>query len=222
MQLNIGAEYISPNRCRFRVWSPLSISVAVLLKSPAEHRIPMHQDAEGLWEITVEDLSPGVRYLYLLNNGSAWPDPASRFQPEGVHGPSEVIDLAAFFWDDGKWQGIPLRDLIIYEIQVGTFTDDGTFEAIIPRLDYFKELGITAIELMPVAQFPGSRNWGYDGVYLFAPQNSYGRPGGLKALVSACHKKRIAVILDVVYNHLGPEGNYLGERTWSREAALNE
>lgn len=144
-----------------------------------------------------------------MDDISQYPDPASRFQPDGVHGPSQIVDPDRFDWEDGNWQGLSLKDYIIYELHVGTFTEEGTFQAIIPRLEYLKKLGITVIELMPVSQFPGGRNWGYDGVYPFAPQNTYGGPDGLKTLVNECHKKGFSVILDVVYNHLGPEGNYL-------------
>ncbi|MBP1726352.1 MAG: GlgB, partial [Deltaproteobacteria bacterium] len=153
---------------------------------------------------------PGTRYFYRLDGESERPDPASRFQPEGVHGPSQVVD-SRFSWGDAGWFGLPLRDYIIYELHVGTFTGEGTFAAVVTHLEQLKELGITVLELMPVAQFPGSRNWGYDGTYPFAVQNSYGGPDGLKHLVSACHQRGLAVVLDVVYNHLGPEGNYLGD-----------
>ena len=140
-----------------------------------------------------------------------FPDPVSRWQPEGVHGPSRIVDAASFPWSDQDWRGIPLEDYLIYELHTGTFTPEGTFESIIPRLPYLRELGVTAIELMPVAEFPGRRNWGYDGVDLYAPQSSYGGPTGLKTLIDACHREGLAVVLDVVYNHLGPEGNYLAQ-----------
>jgi maltooligosyltrehalose trehalohydrolase len=153
-----------------------------------------------------------MRYRYVLDGRVERPDPASRFQPDGVHGPSEVVDPNDFQWSDAGWHGRPTDRMIIYELHVGTFTPEGTFEAIVPHLDYLRtELGVTAIELMPVAQFPGTRNWGYDGAYPFAPQASYGGPSGLKRLVDACHARDLAVILDVVYNHLGPEGNYLAD-----------
>jgi maltooligosyltrehalose trehalohydrolase len=172
----------------------------------------MERRERGYFELTVEGVRAGDRYQYLLDGDRVRPDPASRFQPEGVHNPSSVVDPAAFQWTDESWRGIPLKDFIIYELHTGTFTPEGTFEAIIPYLDYLtQEVGVTAIELMPVAQFPGVRNWGYDGVYPFAPQASYGGPAGLKTLVDACHRRKLAVILDVVYNHLGPEGNYLGD-----------
>lgn len=165
---------------------------------------------DGYFEVTIEDAGPGTRYSYRLPGDRDRPDPASRYQPEGVHGPSEVID-PAFDWTDAGWFGLPINQYIIYEVHVGTFTEAGTLDAAIERLDELKALGVTAVELMPVAQFPGARNWGYDGVQLFAVQNSYGGPQALKRFVNACHERGLAAILDVVYNHLGPEGNYLGE-----------
>ncbi|MGE5892662.1 MAG: malto-oligosyltrehalose trehalohydrolase, partial [bacterium] len=193
------------------VWAPLLKDVAVRLLSPVERTIPMEQDDKGYWNAVGEGVSPGSLYFYRLENSAERPDPASRLQPRGVHGPSQVVDPGAFPWDDSHWRGIPPKDFIIYELHIGTFTEAGTFEAAISHLDYLKDLGITAIELMPIAQFPGNRNWGYDGAYPFAPQNSYGGPEGLKAFINASHQKGMAVILDVVYNHLGPEGNYLGQ-----------
>ena len=154
-----------------------------------------------------------LRYVYDLgaNGEKMRPDPASRFQPEGVHGPSEIAPQRGFRWTDGGWRGLPISEIVFYEVHVGTFTPEGTFEAIIPRLRELKDLGISAIELMPVAQFPGKRNWGYDGVFPFCVQNSYGGPSGLKQLVDACHRENLCVALDVVYNHVGPEGNYLAD-----------
>ncbi len=197
--------------CTFRVWAPLRERVEVKIIAPVEQVVPMDRDARGFWEATVQGIGPGARYVFRLENDRARPDPASRYQPEGVHEPSEVVDHTAFSWTDKGWNGLALPSMIMYELHTGTFTPEGTFDAIIPRLDALKELGITAIELMPVAQFPGTRNWGYDGVYPFAVQNSYGGPEGLKNLVNACHTRGMAVILDVVYNHLGPEGNYLAD-----------
>jgi len=182
----------------------------VRIVSPRERVIPLETEGNGYYSATTDTAEPGDRYFYRLDEEKERPDPASRFQPEGVHGPSQIVD-SRFSWEDVTWSGTPLRDYVIYEVHVGTFTPEGTFESIIPHLDELKNLGITAIELMPVAQFPGSRNWGYDGVYPFAVQNSYGGPEGLKCLVNACHGKGLAVVLDVVYNHLGPEGNYLGD-----------
>jgi maltooligosyltrehalose trehalohydrolase len=208
--LDLGAN-VTYQGVRFRVWAPnvSSISLRVVGES---NGILMTPEKDGYYTAFVTHVGVGTRYFYLLNGNQPRPDPASRFQPEGVHGPSEVVDPTQFKWEDHDWKGIPLEEMIIYEIHTGTFTPEGTFEAIIPVLDYLRnELGITAIELMPVAQFPGERNWGYDGTYLYAPQNSYGGPKELKKLINACHQKGLAVILDVVYNHLGPEGNYLGD-----------
>ncbi|HEU4520617.1 MAG TPA: malto-oligosyltrehalose trehalohydrolase, partial [Thermoanaerobaculia bacterium] len=165
---------------------------------------------DGYHEGVAGDCGAGTRYLFDLGSDTPRPDPASRLQPEGVHGPSEVVD-PNFEWNDGSWKGLPLHDLVVYELHTGTFTPEGTFDAIIPRLDELRDLGITAIELLPVAQFPGTRNWGYDGTYVGAAQNSYGGPLALKRLVDACHARGMAILLDVVYNHLGPEGNYLSQ-----------
>ncbi|MEQ8969916.1 MAG: malto-oligosyltrehalose trehalohydrolase [Coleofasciculus sp. C1-SOL-03] len=205
--MKIGSNYLGNGQCEFRVWAPFRDSVAVHIVSPHDQVIPLQQDESGYWQETV-NADPGTLYVYQLDGSLERPDPASHYQPEGVHGSSQVVDHH-FDWTDESWQGIPLKDLIIYELHVGTFTPEGTFESIIPRLSYLQDLGITAIEIMPVAQFPGSRNWGYDGVYVYGVQESYGGPAGLKKLVDACHQAGIAVILDVVYNHLGPEGNYL-------------
>jgi maltooligosyltrehalose trehalohydrolase len=208
--MSLGATYLGDNRCQFQVWAPFAQKVDVHITVPQEQLLPLEKDAGGYHGAVVEDVEPGSLYLYQLDNQKECPDPASRFQPQGVHGPSQVMD-SHFPWEDGHWFGIPLQDYIIYELHVGTFTPEGTFDAVIPYLEELKELGITAVEIMPVAQFPGSRNWGYDGVYPFAVQDSYGGPDGLKRLVNACHQKGLAFILDVVYNHLGPEGNHLGD-----------
>ncbi|MDT9181209.1 malto-oligosyltrehalose trehalohydrolase [Limnospira sp. PMC 289.06] len=206
--MKIGANYLGGDRCEFVVWSPIRETVNLQIETPSPRLVPMTKDSEGYWRVTVSDVSPGTRYRYQLDPDTIRPDPASQYQPEDVHGPSQVVNHDAFNWQDGNWSGVPLADLIIYELHVGTFTPEGTFEAIIPRLGELLDLGITAIELMPVSQFPGSRNWGYDGVYPYAVQASYGGPEGLKALVNACHQQGMAVVLDVVYNHFGPEGNY--------------
>jgi maltooligosyltrehalose trehalohydrolase len=169
----------------------------------------MREAGGGYFEASFAAPGKEVRYFYVLDGDTRRPDPASRFQPEGVHGPSEAVRHDAFGWTDGGWKNPPLEDYMLYELHVGAFTPEGTFEAVIHRLPYLRELGVNAIELMPVSQFPGPRNWGYDGVYPFAVQQSYGGPGSLKALVNACHLSGLAVVLDVVYNHLGPEGNYL-------------
>ncbi len=206
----LGATYLGDGRCRFRVWAPLADKVELRLVGPRERIVTLAHEGRGYHQAALEGIEPGSLYLYRLDGKAERPDPASRSQPQGVHGPSAVVN-PHFAWEDQHWSGLPLEDYIVYELHVGTFTAEGTFEAIIPHLDALKDVGITAVELMPVAQFPGSRNWGYDGVFLFAVQNSYGGPEGLKRLVNACHQKGLAVVLDVVYNHLGPEGNYLGE-----------
>ncbi len=197
-------------RCHFTVWAPFVQQMEVKVVSPQEKIVPLERDERGYHQAAVEGVEPGTLYLYRLDGRKERPDPASRFQPEGVHGPSQIVD-PHFVWQDERWRGLPLVDYVIYELHVGTFTPEGTFEAIIPHLPDLKDLGITVIELMPVAQFPGSRNWGYDGTYPFAVQNSYGGPEGLKRLVNSCHQAGLAVVLDVVYNHLGPEGNYLAD-----------
>jgi maltooligosyltrehalose trehalohydrolase len=206
----VGAWTVGEGRCRFRVWAPAARSVEVHVLTPPERFVPLARRRRGYHEAVVEGVAPGTLYRYRLDGTLERADPASRCQPEDVHGPSQVVD-AHFDWDDGPWYGIPWREYILYELHVGTFTPEGTFEAIIPYLPELKALGITAIELMPIAQFPGQRNWGYDGVYPFAVQHSYGGPNGLKRFVQACHRHGLAVVLDVVYNHLGPDGNYLGD-----------
>ncbi len=204
-----GINYLENGKCEFSLWAPFLNKVALKIISHEEKIVPMEKDNEGYWKTTIAAITSAAKYFYLLDDEKARPDPASHFQPEGVHGPSQVIDHNSFRWEDGEWNGVPLSAMIIYELHTGAFTPEGTFEAIIPRLDELKDMGINALEIMPIAQFPGERNWGYDGVYPFAVQNSYGGPTGFKCLVNECHKRDIAVILDVVYNHLGPEGNYL-------------
>lgn len=205
----VGAEYQGNGRCRFTVWAPQRKSMTLHLVHPQERELDMDKDSWGYFTLELEGVEPGARYFFKPDGKASYPDPASYLQPEGVHGPSEVIDHGSHTWTDTLWGSIPLQSMVIYELHVGTFTPEGTFEAVIPRLDALRETGINTLELMPVAQFPGNRNWGYDGVYPYAVQNSYGGPEGLKKLVNACHNKGMAVLLDVVYNHLGPEGNYL-------------
>lgn len=208
----IGAYPLGQGRYRFSVWAPLLERVELKLLTPVEGCLPLARDDQGYWQGEVDGIPPGpVDYLYRLHTQAGVverPDPASRCQPHGVHGPSRVVD-PHFDWQDQGWKGIPLSQWILYELHVGTFTLEGTFAALIPRLPELVELGVNVLELMPVAQFPGERNWGYDGVYPYAVQTSYGGAAGFKALVNACHQLGLAVILDVVYNHLGPEGNYL-------------
>ncbi len=237
MPTGLGARYIgaSPalvpgkarpkcgvNHCEFLVWAPSSKHVELRIRAPkkklAPHFgrfgksagiVPMTADGSGYhWAVT--DAEPGTEYFYRLEGGVERPDPASRAQPRGVHGPSMVID-PAYKWKDAGWKGLPREQYVVYELHTGTFSPEGTFAGIIPRLDALKGLGVTAIALMPVAQFPGGRNWGYDGVYPYAAQDSYGGALWLKRLVEACHLRGLAVMLDVVYNHLGPEGNYLSD-----------
>jgi maltooligosyltrehalose trehalohydrolase len=209
LQTGIGAQLLENHRCRFRVWAPTAATVDVII-GPNGRAAPLERGADGYFAAELGDVPSGTLYRYRLNGAQDRPDPASRFQPQGVHGPSAAID-SNISWEDSSWLGLPLARYVIYELHVGTFTAAGTFDAIVAHLAELKDFGITAIELMPVAQFPGSRNWGYDGVLPFAVQDSYGGPRGLKRLVNACHELGLAVILDVVYNHLGPEGNYLGE-----------
>ena len=206
--MKIGSQYHN-GVCEFTLWAPALKEVAVQIVSPQKQLIPMQQDERGYWHAK-ENIDPGTLYFYRLNGETDRPDPASHYQPQGVHEASEVIDHS-MEWHDAQWTGIPLADMIIYELHVGTFTKESTFEAMIPRLGELKELGVNAIEIMPVSQFPGERNWGYDGVYPFSVQNSYGGPQGLKKLVDAAHQAGIAIILDVVYNHFGPEGNYIAQ-----------
>ena len=213
-RLDRGATVVDDGTAvRFCVWAPNARRVRVRLVSQrdaSEHELhPGGRD--GVFEGTVNGARAGSDYGFLLDEDDrVIPDPVSRWQPTGVHGPSRVVDPAAFRWSDQSWRGVAMRDLAIYELHVGTFTDAGTFAAAIPFLRGLRrELGVTAIEIMPVAQFPGTRNWGYDGVALYAVQDSYGGPAGLKQLVDAAHAEGLAVILDVVYNHIGPEGNYL-------------
>ncbi|NTV48699.1 MAG: malto-oligosyltrehalose trehalohydrolase [Geobacteraceae bacterium] len=204
--LNIGATP-KAGSVLFRVWAPKASSIEVELVDSDHPNTILQKDGE-YFQGTVR-AKAGDLYWYKIDNTLRRPDPASRYQPEGVHGPSQIIDPTYSAWSDNEWRGLPLDEYIMYELHVGTFTTEGTFDGAISHLDYLCELGITAVELMPVAQFPGERNWGYDGTFIFAPQNSYGGPDGLKRLVDACHSRGLAVILDVVYNHLGPEGNYL-------------
>ncbi|WP_171473580.1 malto-oligosyltrehalose trehalohydrolase [Frigoriglobus tundricola] len=195
----------------WRVWAPKVKRVElVLIDGDRRRNVPMRAEGDGYFTHSDGSVREGQRYVYRLD-GAERPDPCSRWQPDGVHRPSSVVFHAKFAWTDRGWRGVPREDLVFYELHVGTFTTEGTFDAIIPRLPELRDLGVTAIEIMPVAQFPGDRNWGYDGVHLFAPQDTYGGPEGLRRLVNACHAHGLAAVLDVVYNHLGPEGNYAGE-----------
>lgn len=204
----VGAN-IKNNTCSFTVWAPLKKKVQVFFpENDSVHS--MSKNDFGYWSVDIEGVRPETPYFFILDGDKKLPDPASRGQSDGVHGPSRVIE-SEYAWSDYQWQGLPLGEMIIYELHVGTFTSTSDFKGVISKLPYLKELGVNTIELMPLSQFPGSRNWGYDGVYPFAVQSTYGGPRGLKELVNEAHKNGIAIILDVVYNHQGPEGNYLGE-----------
>jgi maltooligosyltrehalose trehalohydrolase len=205
----LGATPLANHSCAFQVWAPNATRVEVKL-GHSERLELLRATGDGYYTGRVNQVEVGSPYLFRLNGELERPDPASRQQSDGVHGPSRVCDLA-YDWQDAGWRGVPLRRYVIYEIHVGTFSRLGTFDGVIAQLERLRELGVTAVELMPVAQFPGSRNWGYDGVYPFAVQQSYGGPRALQRLVDACHRVGLAVVLDVVYNHLGPEGNYLGD-----------
>ncbi len=207
-----GADFCDGG-VRFRVWAPehKSVSVRFYDDSGATLRdVVMTKDAAGYHYTVDGEAEAGTLYKYVLGGDSAFPDPASRWQPQGVHGPSMVVDPTGFDWPKKKFRRPDVRDLVIYELHIGTFTEEGTFLGAIERLDELCELGVTALEIMPVAEFPGDRNWGFDGVQLYAPSRAYGHPDDLRALVKAAHEAGLCVMLDVVYNHFGPEGNYLG------------
>jgi len=204
----LGAS-LHPGGATFSVWAPRCRSVEVVVDG--RRPVPLRAEEDGVFEVTLDGVVDTTQYRYRLDSDRYRPDPVSRYQPQGVHGPSVVVDPDRFPWTDTGFRGHALADLVFYELHVGTYTTAGTFEAVIPHLPRLVDLGITAVEVMPVAEFPGSRNWGYDGVHLYAPQSTYGGPRGLRRLVDACHGAGLSVFLDVVYNHLGPEGNYLAE-----------
>jgi maltooligosyltrehalose trehalohydrolase len=207
-----GAIGRTDGSAQWRLWAARAARVELVLFTGEERRGHwMTPEGRGYFSHTESGIAEGQRYAYRLDGGPERPDPASRWQPDGVHQASAVLRPEAFVWSDQAWTGVPREDLVFYELHVGTFTPEGTFAAIIPRVPALRDLGVTALELMPVAQFPGTRNWGYDGVHPYAPQNSYGGPHGLQRLVDACHAQGLAVFLDVVYNHVGPEGGYFHE-----------
>jgi maltooligosyltrehalose trehalohydrolase len=207
-RMPFGAEVLPGGEVRFRLWAPSQHVVALVLED--EPRVlPMDRLEEGFFGLTTEAARPGSRYRYQLQDGLRVPDPASRFQPEDVHGPSMVIDPAAYAWREAGWRGRPWEEAVLYELHVGAFSAEGTFDGVRRRLDYLADLGVTALELMPLAEFPGARNWGYDGVMPFAPDAAYGAPDDLKRLIDEAHARELMVFLDVVYNHFGPEGNHL-------------
>ena len=203
-----GAELRPEGGVRFRLWAPAHERVALSVE-PEGRLIPMSAAGEGWHELTLGEAGAGTLYRFALPEGLKVPDPASRFQPQDAHGPSEVIDPAAHARSDQDWRGRPWHEAVLYELHIGAFTKEGTFRAAIGRLDHLERLGVTALAIMPVAEFPGRRNWGYDGVLPYAPDSSYGRPEDFKALIEAAHARGLMVILDVVYNHFGPDGNYL-------------
>ena len=198
----------------FSVWAPRADRLVVHVATgdgAGEHPLTRVDGERGVFSTLVRGVKAGDRYGFRVNDSQPLPDPVSRSQPDGVHALSEVVDPGAFTWRDEHWPGVALPDFVLYELHVGTFTPEGTFEAAAARLPDLVALGVTAIELMPVAEFPGDRNWGYDGVHLYAPHHAYGGPVGLKQLVDAAHAFGVGVVLDVVYNHVGPEGNYLDQ-----------
>jgi maltooligosyltrehalose trehalohydrolase len=210
--LDRGAVPLADGSTRFSVWAPKAGTVEVAVARGGTVRtFPLARGSDGVHSGILQDVPAGSDYSYRLDGGPDRPDPVSRWRPLGVHGPTRVVDPRAFSWTDAGWRGLETADLVIYELHVGTFTRAGTFDGVIERLPALPELGVTAIEIMPVSEFPGSRNWGYDGVSPYAVQSTYGGPDGLKRLVDAAHGLGLAVLLDVVYNHLGPEGNYLHE-----------
>jgi maltooligosyltrehalose trehalohydrolase len=202
-----GAEVLEKGETRFALWAPAAETVELILEDGA---LPMHREEEGTFVLTTE-AGPGARYLYRIDGGQEVPDPASRYQPDDVHGASQVVDPGTFVWEDEHWKGRPWEETILYELHVGSFSPEGTFAGVEENLDHLVDLGVTAIELMPLSEFPGRRNWGYDGVLPFAPESAYGTPEDLKSLVQTAHEKGLMVFLDVVYNHFGPEGNYLSQ-----------
>ncbi|HYL12720.1 MAG TPA: malto-oligosyltrehalose trehalohydrolase [Terriglobales bacterium] len=208
-EMPFGAECLPDGRVRFRLWAPAVRDISLCVED-AKREISLAMERTAGWfELVTDQAGPGSRYRFQIEGGLKVPDPASRFQPQDVHGPSEVIDGASFEWEDEAWNGRPWEEAVIYELHVGTFTPEGTFATLEQRLDYLVKVGVTAVELMPVADFPGTRNWGYDGVLPFAPDSQYGGPDSLKRLIQAAHQKGLMMFLDVVYNHFGPEGNYL-------------
>ena len=209
-QMPFGAELTSGGQVRFRLWAPAAQQVEVALYHAAGTRLlPMHPMPGGWFALETDAAHPGSLYRFRLDGEHEVADPASRFNPQGVHGPSAVVDPLTFAWNDEDWRAPPWHGTVLYELHVGAFTSEGTFLGVASRLEHLARLGITAIELMPLGAFPGTRDWGYDGVLPFAPQASYGTPDELKALIASAHRLGIAVLLDVVYNHFGPEGNYL-------------
>ena len=206
--MQVGAHY-QDKSCEFVVWAPNASKVALVLTGKNELHAMEKAGAEGYWKLALDGVKPGREYMYQLDGQALLPDPASFFQPHGVFGPSSVVDHGSFAWRDGSWHGLTFKDMVFYELHVGAFTPEGTFKAAAGRVGELADLGVNAVELMPVAQSPGSRNWGYDAAFLYAVQNTYGAPDDLKRFVDQCHRLGVAVFTDIVYNHAGPEGNFL-------------
>jgi len=208
-RMPFGAEVQSNGEVRFRLWAPTAKEVTLCLEGERSAFLPLNPAPDGWFEIVTDQATVASKYLFQINRGSKVPDPASRFQSNDVHGPSEVVNPAVFDWSDSEWRGRPWEEAVVYELHVGAFTPEGTFRGVEQKLDYLRDLGVTAVELMPVADFRGLRNWGYDGVLPYAPDSTYGQPEDLKRLVQSAHAKGLMIFLDVVYNHFGPDGNYL-------------
>lgn len=208
--LPFGAELAPDGSARFRLWAPAEHAVSLVLEEPSGDTIlPMTPTEAGWFELTTRRASTGTRYRYRLGDGLRVPDPASRFQPDGVHGASLLVDPTAYRWQNDEWAGRPWQETVLYEVHLGCFSPEGNFDGARRRLDHLSRLGVSALELMPVAEFEGRRNWGYDGALLFAPHAGYGTPGQLKRLIDEAHGRSLMVFLNVVYNHFGPSGNYL-------------
>jgi malto-oligosyltrehalose trehalohydrolase len=205
-----GAELLEGGEARFRLWAPAAKRVDLCIEGHAPQQpTQMRGLSDGWFGLELDDIRPGTRYRYLIDSKTRVPDPASRFQPDDVQGPSEIVDPLAFEWTDDAWRGRPWEEAVTYELHVGAFTKAGTFESMIEKFDHLVDVGVTAIELMPLAEVPGRRNWGYDGVLPFAPESAFGSPNGLKTMIDMAHQRGLMVFVDVVYNHFGPEGNYL-------------
>jgi malto-oligosyltrehalose trehalohydrolase len=209
-KMRFGAQCCDRDQTRFRLWAPAAREIEVCLgATESSLHLPLAPGENGWFELVTDSAPAGTEYYFRIDKQHRVPDPASRFQPRDVHGPSQVVDARNFDWQDENWRGRPWHEAVLYELHVGAFTPSGTFAGVAERLDYLRDLGVTALELMPLSDFPGRRNWGYDGVLPFAPDSTYGRPEDLKSLVQAAHQRGLMVFLDVVYNHFGPEGNYL-------------
>ena len=211
-EMPFGARVNEDGSVGFNLWAPDAKTIDLkLLRASGDIILPMDKREHGWFRVITNEAGAGTLYMYERDGGQTFPDPASRYQPEGIHGPSQVIDAKSYQWNDASWRGRPWNETAIYELHVGTFTEAGNYGGIQRKLDYLQKLGVTAIELMPLAQGPGTRSWGYDGAYLYAPETVFGSPNDLKLLVETAHQRGMMMFLDVVYNHFGPEGNYLSQ-----------